>query len=146
MRYKIEAQHWDHGIIPEAPDHKHKGRAIDRVLREEFGSTSGVNESYDMQLFVHEWDVHWHEFKSTSSKTISISRMELDLAQRKYRDGQDLMYWVCDQTDERDYFELDYLIKYSTLLKNNLFEQSNFDSQAVYFGYEYCRKFRDIKC
>ena len=146
MNFELEARHWDDGVIPETYDYLHKGRAIDRKLREEVGSTSWVKESYDWEQEIPEWNVRYHEFKSTSQKTISISRMELDFAQRKYRDGHDVMYWVCSQGDDRDTFELDYLIKYSTLHKNNLLEQSNFDSQAAYFGYEYCRKFRDELC
>lgn len=137
----LDDRHWDNREIPMLFDYKHKGRAIDRKMREQVNSTSHIMEPYDWECELPEFGdppVRYHEFKSTSGKTISISRMELDFAQRKYRDGYDILYWVIDQGSDRDTFFIRYLIRYSTLAQRHLLNQSQFDNDSAFFYADHC--------
>lgn len=141
MILTLDGRHWDNGDTPVSPDFKHKGRAIDRKMREQVNSSSHIMEPYDWEQELPEFGdppVRYHEFKSTSRRTISISRMELDFAQRKYRDGYDILYWVIDQGSERDTFSIRYLIRYSTLTERHLLNQSQFDSDSAFFYADHC--------
>lgn len=142
MILTLEARHWDNSESPSRADSKHKGRAIDRKMREMVGSTSFMMEPYDWEQEMPEFGdplIKYHEFKSTTGRTISISRMELDFAERKYRDGYDVLYWVIEQGTIQSTFSIQYLIRYSTLLEHHLLHRSQFDSESAFFYTNHCK-------
>lgn len=107
------------------------------MLRELFESNTPEMESFDWYCSLPEFDgprpAPYQEFKSTSTGSITIPRMELDLAERKYRDGQDVVYWVCNQGTDRDTFTLEYRIRYSALFENNRLLPSTKKPGDVFF-------------
>lgn len=126
--YKLEHHHWGEDEASFSPIVK--GRAIDNCLREMMGSTAPQMESFDLKTELH--DISYHEFKSTSTGSISISPMELDLAERKIRDNDDVLYWVINQGRILNEFELKYFVRFSDLQKHGLLEFSVL-STGVYF-------------
>ena len=142
MIFALEDRFWDDGKFPVSFDSKHKGRAIDRMLRELTGSTSYMMEPYDLVYSMPELGlplITHHEFKSTVGRTISISRMELDFAKRKYKEGNDVLYWIISQGLDSHTFQIKYLIRYSVLCERHLLHQSQFDSESAFFYADHCQ-------